>query len=172
MQINKKLKSNGFLINAHQLIDFIIDAIKFREYSKYVFSKNVSDILEYIKIFFKKNNINPKLAEFVNIHSIKQLYYNLSSGTVKKILEDEIKKNQIEYKKNQLFKLPDNIIKPGDTYQFHNQIVKSNFITNKKTIGQIYKFDLGTLNKMKDKIVFIENADPGYDFIFTKKLKA
>lgn len=171
MQINKKLKSNGFLINAHQLIDFIIDAIKFREYSKYVFSKNVSDILEYIKILFKKNNINPKLAEFVNIHSIKQLYYNLSSGTVKKILEDEIKKNQIEYKKNQLFKLPDNIIKPGDTYQFHNQIVKSNFITNKKTIGQIYKFDLGTLNKMKDKIVFIENADPGYDFIFTKKIK-
>ena len=24
---------------------------------------------------------------------------------------------------------------------------------------------------MKDKIVFIENADPGYDFIFTKKIK-
>ena len=54
MQINKKLKSNGFLINAHQLIDFIIDAIKFREYSKYVFSKNVSDILEYIKILLKR----------------------------------------------------------------------------------------------------------------------
>ena len=24
---------------------------------------------------------------------------------------------------------------------------------------------------MRDKIVFIENADPGYDFIFTKKIK-
>ena len=137
MQINSKFKSNNFSINAYQLIDFIKDAIKFREYSKYVFSKNVSDILEYIKILFKKNNINPKLAEFVNIQSIKQLYYNLSSGTVKKILEDEIKKNQIEYKKNQLFKLPDNIIKPGDTYQFHNQIVKSNFITNKNDRSNI-----------------------------------
>jgi phosphohistidine swiveling domain-containing protein len=169
--LNRKLKLNNFKINAYQLIDFIKNAIKYREYSKYVFSKNVSDILEYIKILFKKNNINPKLAEFVNIQTIKRLYYNLSSETVKKNLENEIKKNQTEYKKNQLFKLPDNIINPGDTYQFHNQNVKSNFVTNKKTAGQIYKFELSTLKKMGNKIVFIENADPGYDFIFTKKIK-
>lgn len=169
--LNRKLKLNNFTINAYQLIDFIKNAIKYREYSKYIFSKNVSDILEYIKILFKKNNINPKLAEFVNIQTIKRLYYNLSSETVKKNLENEIKKNQTEYKKNQLFKLPDNIINPDDTYQFHNQNVKSNYITNKKTTGQIYKFELSTLKKMEDKIVFIENADPGYDFIFTKKIK-
>ena len=38
---------NKFNINANQLITFIRDAIEYREYTKYVFSKNVSDVRIY-----------------------------------------------------------------------------------------------------------------------------
>ena len=170
-QINKYLKKNKFNINANQLITFIRDAIEYREYTKYVFSKNVSDVLEYIKKLFDKNQIDLELAPYISIQTIKNFYYNLSTENVKRTLEKEIAKNKTEYKNNQLFKLPDNIISNSDSYYFYNQLVKSNFITNKKTIGKIYNFNLKTIEKMRDKIVFIENADPGYDFIFTKKIK-
>ena len=68
-QINKYLK-NKFNINANQLITFIRDAIEYREYTKYVFSKNVSDVLEYIKKLFE-NQIDLELAPYISIQTIK-----------------------------------------------------------------------------------------------------
>ena len=71
-QINKYLKKNKFNINANQLITFIRDAIEYREYTKYVFSKNVSDVLEYIKKLFDKNQIDLELAPYISIQTIKK----------------------------------------------------------------------------------------------------
>ena len=169
--IQLNLDKNSINITAKKLILFVSDAIKFREYSKYVFSKNVSDILKYIKILFKRNKIDLSKAGHVSIKDITNLYYNLSTKTIKETLEAEIKKNYDEFKINQLFKLPDNIINHDDVYQFHNHLIKSNYITNKKVLAKKYYFDFKTINKMKNKIVLIENADPGYDFIFTKNIK-
>ena len=170
-KIQLNLNKNSINISAKKLILFIEEAIKSREYSKYVFSKNVSDILKYIKILFKRNKINPSKAKHASIKDITDLYYNLSTKTIKEILENALKKNLDEFKNNQLFKLPDNIINHNDIYHFHNHLVKSNYITNKKVIGKKYFFNFKTLNNMKNKIVLIENADPGYDFIFTKNIK-
>ena len=169
--IQLNLDKNSINITAKKLILFVSDAIKFREYSKYVFSKNVSDILKYIKILFKRNKIDLSKAGHVSIKDITNLYYNLSTKTIKETLEAEIKKNYDEFKINQLFKLPDNIINHDDVYQFHNHLIKSNYITNKKVLAKKYYFNFKTINKMKNKIVLIENADPGYDFIFTKNIK-
>ena len=169
--IQLNLDKNSINITAKKLILFVSDAIKFREYSKYVFSKNVSDILKYIKILFKRNKIDLSKAGHVSIKDITNLYYNLSTKTIKETLETEIKKNYDEFKINQLFKLPDNIINHDDVYQFHNHLIKSNYITNKKVLAKKYYFNFKTINKMKNKIVLIENADPGYDFIFTKNIK-
>ena len=169
--IQLNLDKNSINMTAKKLILFVSDAIKFREYSKYVFSKNVSDILKYIKILFKRNKIDLSKAGHVSIKDITNLYYNLSTKTIKETLEAEIKKNYDEFKINQLFKLPDNIINHDDVYQFHNHLIKSNYITNKKVLAKKYYFNFKTINKMKNKIVLIENADPGYDFIFTKNIK-
>ena len=169
--IQLNLDKNSINITAKKLILFVSDAIKFREYSKYIFSKNVSDILKYIKILFKRNKIDLSKAGHVSIKDITNLYYNLSTKTIKETLETEIKKNYDEFKINQLFKLPDNIINHDDVYQFHNHLIKSNYITNKKVLAKKYYFNFKTINKMKNKIVLIENADPGYDFIFTKNIK-
>ena len=170
-KIQVHLNKNSINITSKKLITFIKDAIIFREYSKYVFSKNVSDILKYIKLLFKRNKMDLSNAGHVSINDITNLYYNLSTKTIRKTLETEIKKNYNEYKVNQLFKLPDNIINSNDVYQFHNHIIKSNYITNEKVLAKKYYFDFKTINRMKNKIVLIENADPGYDFIFTKKIK-
>jgi len=170
-KIQLNLNKNSINISARKLIVFIEEAIKSREYSKYVFSKNVSDILKYIKVLFKRNKINLSKAKHASIKDITDLYYNLSTKTIKETLEIVLKKNSNEFKNNQLFKLPDNIINHDDIYEFHNHIVKSNYITNKKVIGKKYFFNFKTINNMNNKIVLIENADPGYDFIFTKDIK-
>ena len=49
---------------------------------------------------------------------------------------------------------------------------KINYITNKNDTGNIFNFK-NNLNYslLKDKILCIENADPGYDFVFNFEIK-
>ena len=53
------------------------------------------------------------------------------------------------------------------------QTSSPNFITRKKIDSQyIYNPDISKQNKVNKKIVLIENADPGYDWIFGNKILA
>ena len=56
---------------------------------------------------------------------------------------------------------------------FPNLLTKPNFITNKVIKAKSILINNVQINKgLKDKIVLIENADPGYDWVFSKKIKA
>ena len=51
-------------------------------------------------------------------------------------------------------------------------ISKPNFITENKVISKVFHLKKGqNTNQIKDKIVLIENADPGFDWIFNYKIK-
>ena len=45
---------------------------------------------------------------------------------------------------------------------------KPNFITNKSIISDLVKIKEDTNNSLENKIILIENADPGFDWIFSK----
>ena len=68
--------------------------------------------------------------------------------------------------------LPEVITNNRDIYFFKSLKSKVNFVGKKLITGQI----LNLSNKIKkktnldNKIIFIENADPGYDFIFSHKI--
>ena len=51
--------------------------------------------------------------------------------------------------------------------------MKGNFITNKVITGNIVEYkNIKKKKFFKDKIVMIENADPGFDFLFGLNIKA
>ena len=54
--------------------------------------------------------------------------------------------------------------------QFKN-FDKINFISNKSITSKIEKFNKQKIKKNYNCIVCIENADPGYDFLFNKNIK-
>ena len=91
-------------------------------------------------------------------------------------MKEELKKNIIFNKKkfleNNNIKLPDLIRSKNEAYFFEDFIKKPNFITNKVLNGEIIFLEKNfkSLN-LKNKIICIENADPGYDYLFTKKIK-
>ena len=81
----------------HKLINFIRESIIHREYAKYIFTKNVSLVLDYLKILAKQNNISIEDMAYININTILNMYYNLSHEKVENILRDEIEKNKKNY---------------------------------------------------------------------------
>ena len=60
-------------INVEKFFEYIAKATKAREYAKFVFSKNVSEALECIEKFGKKNNLRDELSHLLQFFLIFKL---------------------------------------------------------------------------------------------------
>ena len=68
--------------------------------------------------------------------------------------------------------MPDFIESHKDLYFHKTMNINGNFITEKNINGKICEIKIQKkIIKLKDKIILIENADPGYDFIFSHDIK-
>ena len=168
--INNYIKKSGLKTDAHKLIEFISKSIVSREHAKYLFTKNIDCILENMREVGSRNNISVNDMAFVKIQEILNLHYNLSHLTVEENLKKEIEKNKLEYNLNKLVKLPTNILTSTDPFFFINSNTKGNFIGENKVTAKVVQLKNNNNINLKNKIVLIESADPGYDFIFTRKI--
>ena len=170
-KIQKPLKRLGIYKNANEFIKFINDAIKQREYSKFVFSKSIDLIFQNLTNFGKKYDISTDDLSYVKINKILDMYFNLSNYPTISNLKKHIKENKKEYLANKIINLPDIIKSPRDLYVRVIKSEKINFISNKKVIAKVIVYDKNKVYKEYNGIVCIENADPGYDFLFNKNIK-
>ena len=174
-EITKFLTKNSFLIDSKKLFDNARRAIYHREYSKYVFSKGIDLIFKNLIELGKSLNISRDDLKFISIKTIKNAYNNLHPIKFEKILKNEILQNKKLYYYSKMIKLPDVITTSSDIFQFTQDLNKENYVTNFRVESGIYLFQnsIKKFNPKKiiNKIVFIENADPGYDFIFSYKIK-
>ncbi len=169
-KINILLKKNDFKIDAYEFINYIKQSLILREYSKFVFTKYLSLILEKIADIGKKNKIsrenlaNLDIKFFIMKRKITHINRNLNNYINKKKNEREIF-NKI--------KLPTLILDKSNLRVAPYQVNLPNFVTKKKIDGHYINLDkIRNFNKLDNKIIFIENADPGYDWIFAYKIKA
>lgn len=169
-KINAILSESGIIIDAYDLIEFIKEAIKGREYAKFVFTKSLSDILRLIEEFGNKVGISREELSFVDIRTILNLYSSLDHRDVKEILKTDIGKNKEFYKYTKAIRLPVLIKNAKDIYGFFIEPEEPNYITLKSVRAKILKEDELINKRLKERIVFIKSADPGYDFLFTKKI--
>jgi len=86
-------------------------------------------------------------------------------------LKKEIFFNKKEYLLNKNINLPDVITSGKDLFTQYINDPKINFISNKIISSKILDFKDLNLSTNLDGIVCIENADPGYDFLFSKNIK-
>mgnify|MGYP000361342839 CR=1 FL=1 len=65
--------------------------------------------------------------------------------------------------------LPPLIYRSEQVFSFLFPNAEPNYITLKKYKGPVVNYDEG-LNKLKDSILFIPSADPGYDWVFSHQI--
>ncbi|WP_440681207.1 PEP-utilizing enzyme [Candidatus Pelagibacter sp. HIMB1623] len=170
--ISDFLKKNNFNLNTIQFVKFLKDSIYLREYSKFIFTKCIDLVFKNLINFGKKYKIDRNDLSYLNIRSILELHDNLDSIFVIDDLKDEIKKNKIIFKNNSLMHLPETITSTKDLYIYEKNNNSGNFITQKSILGELLELDnFENIKKIEKKILLIESADPGYDFIFSKKIK-
>ena len=164
--IESKLESLGMA--KKNFVNFEKDLKKFvfyREESKFIFSKSISRALDLIKKIFEKK-LGVEEIKFLEINEVmKYKDKQITLTKLQKIINDR----QEEYDLSQFVRLPQLITNDKSFHIIPFQVSKPNYIVKKKVTADIVFLDKNNTNPNIDfKIVAIENADPGFDWIFTK----
>ncbi len=163
--IEELLKKHNLSYDVVGLFSFIKSAIEGREYSKFTFTKTLSDILSLLKKYGAINNIPVEDLAFLDI---KDLIKNFSSSSnTLEDLELSIERGKKKYALSEKIILPPIIANIDQIENFGLFEEHPNFITKKKITSHVIKYIQGETN-LKNAIVFIDSADPGYDWLFTR----
>jgi len=164
---NHLIKKKIFLIKNHDEIEkIIINSIELRELSKFFFTKYINKIIKTTLILGKKYSLNRDEVAYLNIRDFLKSH----KKTMK--LKNKIKNNIKQYQLNKEFELPSIITSKEDILSFEMEKSQPNYICRNKVISKIElvkKFKKYN-NELKGKIILIESADPGFDWIFNKKI--
>ncbi|MDB9739758.1 PEP-utilizing enzyme [Candidatus Pelagibacter sp.] len=166
--INNYFKRNNIKFSAETLLTYSLTSIKLRENSKFIFTRTLSDILELIKYWSKKKKLPLKIISNMSFEKILKISKKKDINFLNKL---ELKENIIK-KYDHYVKLPYLITTPSDFYVASILITKPNFITKKIVEAHTVEIDNPNIEiKIANKIVIIENADPGYDWVLSQKIK-
>lgn len=171
-KIQNLLEENGLNVSVDQLFIFIKESIEGREYVKFKFTKVVSEILELIEQLGLRLGIEREEMAYLDISLIKRLYVDLSQEDLFNEFVENIEKNKCQFQYARQIKLPSLIVKPEDIYRYYLLDEEPNYIGMKSVEGDVVKMEeaLEYSEKIsyREKIVCIQSADPGYDFLFSK----
>lgn len=171
--INKHFKKHNLKTDYKKFIEFSKNSIKLREYSKFIFTKSIDEIFNNLISLGKEIGIKREDMEYISIKNILKYYNNVEIGFK---LKKQLRKEITESKKNSsllnLIEFPDFIENKYDMYFHTVSKKKGNYITTGKINGALVDLSkIKNFEKLDGKIILLENADPGYDFIFTKNIK-
>jgi glutamine kinase len=171
-QVNTLLEVNGFSdFKADDLLNYMQEATVGREYGKFVFTRSVSDMLELIANFAEEYGLSRDEISHVPLNSILEIAKSSGESTVeeglREISEQEKEKHQISV----AIRLPQLLSDQEGIYIVPFQVSYPNFITHKKVTAQCLVLS-SEIDKhsLKDKVIIIEGADPGFDWIFSQKI--
>jgi len=166
-----KLMKKKLNITFPKFIKFAKESIVLREKAKFIFTKGIDEIFKNLLQLGKEIKISRNDMSFVNIKNIINYHSTLEARKLKTAIQEEIKKNKMEFDIMKMIKLPDVIKSHKDIYFFEESFNKINFITLETVTGECVELKNKKTNSLKNKIVLIKNADPGYDYIFNNKIK-
>ncbi|MFH1791320.1 MAG: PEP-utilizing enzyme, partial [Candidatus Omnitrophota bacterium] len=167
------MKRHGLCGDGAYMFDFIRQAIQNRECAKFEFTRSLSDALELIAgagamLGFKRDELChadlPTLMKFRNPERADAAY-------ARKIIGQSVERHRKERQWYDAVILPPVIARERDLYVARPYAAIPNFITRKSVSGKSLKFDeikRDVRDIMSGNILLLENADPGFDWIFTK----
>ena len=173
--LDKICSENDLAVNGKELLNFARETTQLRELFKFEYTKNISVALELIACAGKSLGYSRSDISNLDIDTIFIPIHNPSCSLeeIKNIWDCVIKKRKEEKEYQNKITLPSIIFSNQDLRFVKHFTTKPNYITNKTILGDIVNLSEISPNKLPDisnKIVMIKNADPGYDWIFTRDI--
>ncbi|MFM7259072.1 MAG: PEP-utilizing enzyme [bacterium] len=143
-----------------------------REAVKFEFTKNLSAAMRLLVEFGEYHGLDREALSFLPIESYLGLANRSASGDWISGARETIERHRVRYELTAAINLPDLIFSTDDTEVISLQRRRPNFVTQKRIVARAVTLshddDLDRLPDLKGALVLIENADPGFDWLFAR----
>ena len=169
--IGKMLGKHQIDLDPNRLEELLRAAIERREFSKFIFTKNLNASLESICEFGSKYGITREELASVRVKDLFQLR-SANCENIGNLLKRLSEIGEEEFKLTQGITLPGQIVSEDDFVCIEQFKSEPNFITQKQIIAKVFPLDrhIAPEIDLSGKIVVIPNADPGYDWLFGRNI--
>lgn len=150
---------------------FIKKTTEEREYFKFIFTKSLSLVIELVKQIGTIIGLEKHDLSYIEIPEIYAAEYYSDIERLYEFWKLIIDKRRELYKINSEIILPAVITSEKDLNVIENIQSRPNYITENSITGEIIVLDEENNSNIDGKIVVIEKADPGFDWIFSKGIR-
>lgn len=171
-QIDSLLGEEGFPgMDARKLLEYVEAATVGREYGKFIFTRSVSDMLELIAAFGERHGLSRDEMSHVAVGHLLDVITKSGEGSIEERLRQISEEEAERHALSVAIRLPQVLFDEAGVHVVPFQISHPNFITHKKVTAACASLIAGqTAPALTGRIVLIENADPGFDWIFAQHI--
>ena len=167
---SKAVKDVGFSFDEKHLLSFLKTSLEQREFFKFVFTKSLSQVIEMVAQVGETLGFNREAMSYFDITEIQSFSLYNEKESMREYMSELFPIRKDGFKECSQVILP-NVISDVCDFDFIQTInSRPNFITEKTVEGDTVVLDVQDTKDIDGKIVVIEKADPGYDWIFAKKI--
>lgn len=168
------LAENGIGHSAEQLLRYARRAIAGRELAKFVFSRNLSDALETAALWGEGIGFGRDDVSFIPVQTLLDWTTNAVPERPHGHFGAHIARNREIFAKGTSLKLGYLIRSVRDVYVAPQHRAAPNYIGTEPAQGEVVRLyaDSSCAVELTGRVVCIENADPGFDWIFTRQIAA
>jgi len=152
---------------------FLRGAIEGREWSKFEFTRHLSLALNSLVEFGARHGISREQLSHIGWNDLDAIRRSAPGGDIGQYLAAQAREGTAFYRTMRAVELPPLILSKDDIRCFVRQEDKANFIGSGKAIAAV--LDLSEHPEpshadLEGKIVIIQQADPGYDWLFLRQI--
>lgn len=167
VRVTEYLHKSGLKIDCEQLLEFCKKSIEGREKAKFIFTGAVSDILAQLA----------SLGESFNIHNFDMSFMDIKwllreRNCNKAHILDNLISNRKQHRADLWVKLPSTILSLRSLHLHEECAVRPNFVTKKCICGDVVTEQNLFASSLEGKIIVVESADPGWDWLFSNNIGA
>ncbi len=164
------INDSGLRIDYNQILSFMRLSLEQREFFKFIFTKSLSLVIEMVAKVGEILGFTRAEMSFFDITEIQSFSLYNEKESMREYLAELLPVRKQSFLEFSQVILP-NVISTVSDIDFI-QVLNSrpNFITEKMIKGEVVTLDTQEMCDIEGKIVVIEKADPGYDWIFAKRI--
>lgn len=168
LAIRRVLAEVGLAVDVDVLFTLMREAIAGREYGKLVFTRNISDALESIAQWGIEVGLSRDELSYLPIAQILASATTAFHQDYESHYREIAATNRRAYEISKALRLPYLLARPSDIYVVPLLKSRANFITGKRIQAAVQYISDHAFqsSRTSGKVVLIERADPGYDWIF------
>jgi choline kinase/phosphohistidine swiveling domain-containing protein len=164
------LNNMGIYLSNTELDLFLRGAIEGREYGKFIFSRNLSLSLDIIKSWGGQLGLDKDDLSYLKLTDIFE-GSELHISEIRLKLQHKIVIAKQKQGENVAVELPQLITKADDFQCFVYPSSQANFISKSSIATSIINITGSDIDTdLSGKIILIEQADPGFDWLFGRKI--